>query len=104
MANVYKGTGVKIARLPGIQPELDKAAAVILARAKAGAARHVDTSLYLNSLKVGTTPGKSGVVDREVYSDDPGAIAIEFGHLATGKRGVSWVAGHRVLLNAVYGA
>lgn len=104
MATVYKGTGVKIARLPGIQPELDKAAAVILARAKAGAAQRANTSHYLNSLKVGTVPGRSGVVDREVYSDDPGAIAIEFGHLATGKRGATWVPGQRILLNALYGA
>lgn len=104
MANVYKGTGVKIARLPGIQPELDKAAASVLSRAKGLAAQRANTTQYLNSLKSGTTPGKSGVVDREVYSDDPGAIAIEFGHLAGGKRGATWVPGQRILLNALYGA
>ena len=103
MANVYNGAGVKIARLPGIQPELDKAAMEILARAKAGAARHADTKHYLKSLKVGSTPGPRGVVDREVYSDDPGAIAIEFGHVAEGKRGATWVPGQRILLNALYG-
>lgn len=103
MANVYDGAGVKIARLPGIQPELDTAAAKILARAKAGAARHVDTKHYLKSLKVGATPGQRGVVDREVYSDDPGAVAIEFGHVARGKHGATSVPGQRILLNAVYG-
>lgn len=104
MATVYKGTGVKIARLPDIQTELDSAAAEILARAKTGAAQHADTKHYLNSLKVGSTPGPSGVTDREVYSDDPAAVAIEFGHLAEGKKGVSWVPGQRILLNALYGA
>lgn len=104
MANVYDGTGVKIARLPGIQTELDGAAAEILARAKAGAARHADTKHYLKSLKMGPISGPRGVVDREVYSDDPAAIAIEFGHLAKGKRGVAWVPGQRILLNALYGA
>jgi hypothetical protein len=103
MATVYAGTGVKIARLPGIQPELDKAAAAVLARAKGLAAQHAKSTHYLNSLKSGPTPGKSGVVDREVYSDDPGALAIEFGHLAAGKRGASWVPGQRILLNALYG-
>jgi hypothetical protein len=48
-------------------------------------------------------PGKRGVVDRLVYADDPGAIAIEFGHLAQGKRGATWVPGQRILLNALYG-
>lgn len=104
MSTIYKGTGGKIARLPGIQPELDSAAAKILARAKAGASQHVRSGHYLNSLKVKTARGKAGVIDREVYSDDPGAVAIEYGHLAEGKSGPTWVPGHRVLINAVYGA
>lgn len=104
MATVYAGTGTKIARLPGIQPELDKAAAQVLARAKGLASQHVKSAAYMNSLQMGTTPGAAGVIDREVYSDDPGAVAIEFGHLARGKGGGTWVPGHRVLLNALYGA
>ena len=104
MAEVFKGAGTKIARLPGVQPELDKAAATVLARAKGLAAQRAKSTRYLNSLKSRPTPGKSGVVDREVYSDDPGAIAIEFGHLATGKKGATWVPGQRILLNALYGA
>lgn len=104
MANVYRGAGVKIARLSGVQPALDTAAAKVLSRARAGASRHVDTTHYLQSLKVRTIPGRAGVVDREVYSDDPGAIAIEFGHLAAGKHGATWVPGQRILLNALYGA
>lgn len=102
MAKVYGGTGIKIAKLSGVQPELDSAASSILARAKAGASRHVDTTHYLQSLKTRPTPGKRGVVDREVYSDDPGAVAIEFGHLASGKHGATWVPGQRILLNALY--
>lgn len=104
MAKVYKGVGVKLARLPGVQPELDKAAAVILSRAKGLAAQHAKSTRYLNSLKTASVPGKSGVIDRMVYSDDPGAVAIEFGHLATGKHGATWVPGQRILLNALYAA
>lgn len=103
MAKVYKGVGIKLAKLPDIQTELDSAAAEILERAKTGAAQHADTKHYLNSLKMGSTPGPSGVVDREVYSDDPAAIAIEFGHLAEGTHKVTWVQGQRILLNALYG-
>lgn len=101
MADVYGGTGVKIARLPGVQPELEAAAQKILARAKSGAAPHVETGHYISSLGVRPTPGKSGVVDREVYSDDPASVAIEFGHFA-GHSG-HWVPGQRILLNALYG-
>lgn len=104
MAKVYGGTGTKIAKLPGVQPELDSAASSILARAKAGASQHVATTHYLQSLKTRPVPGKRGVVDREVYSDDPGAVAIEFGHLAAGKHGATWVPGQRILLNALYGS
>ena len=47
MAKVYKGVGVKLARLPGVQPELDKAAAAILARAKGLAAQHALSLIHI---------------------------------------------------------
>ena len=103
MAQVYSGCGTMIARLPGVQPELDKAAGAILARAKAAAAAHVKSSSYLNSLGVGSIPGKNGVIDREVFAADPAAIPIEFGHISRGKDGATWVPGQRILLSAVYG-
>lgn len=103
MASVHKGAGTKIARLPGLQPELDKAARAILVRAQGAAATREDSGAYLRSLGIQAVPGKRGVVDRLVYADDPGAVAIEFGHLAQGKRGATWVPGQRILLNALYG-
>lgn len=102
MARVYDGTGRKLAKLDTVQAELDNAAAELLERAKEGAARHANTKHYLKSLKVRSIPGEKGVMDREVYSDDPGAVAIEFGHLAAGKHGATWVQGQRILLNALY--
>lgn len=100
MAQVFAGVGTKLAKLPGLQPELDKAAGSILNRAKAHAAGRTDSGAYMSSLKVKAVPGKKGVKDREVYSDDPGAIPIEFGHISEGGK---WVPGQRILLRAVYG-
>lgn len=99
MAQVYKGAGTKVAKLPGIQPELDKAARTILNRAKGLAARRADSGRYLRSLNAVTVPGKKGVKDRLVYSSDPGAIPIEFGHIS---RSGKWVPGQRILLSALY--
>lgn len=100
MADVYGGTGVKIARLPGVQPELEAAAQKILARARGGASPHVETGHYISSLGVRSIPGKSGVIDREVYNDDQAAVFIEYGHAT---RDGGWVPGQRILLNALYG-
>lgn len=103
MATVYKGVGVKIAKLPGVQPTLDTAADVILARAEALATARVDTGSYLKSLGTRKIRGERGVMDREVYADDPAALSIEFGHLAEKKKGApTWVPGQRILLNALY--
>lgn len=103
MATVYKGAGTSVAKLPGIQPELDKAARSILNRAKAAAAGRVKSGAYMRSFGVEPTPGKKGVTDRLVYNDDPGAVPIEFGHLATGEGGMAWVPGQRIFLTALYG-
>lgn len=100
MATVFKGVGTKLAKLPGIQPELDTAAAAILARAQSHASSRSDSGAYMSSLGVGVVAGKKGVKDREVYSDDPGAIPIEFGHISAAEK---WVPGQRILLRALYG-
>lgn len=100
MAQVFAGAGTKVAKLPGVQPELDKAARSILNRAKGLAARRADSGAYLRSLNAMAVPGKKGVTDRIVYSSDPGSIPIEFGHVS--KSG-QWVPGQRILLRALYG-
>lgn len=97
---VFKGSGTQVAKLPSVQPLLDRGAAKILAKAKQNAAVHFKTGEYSNSLGVASVPGKKGVVDRMVYSTDPAAVPIEFGHLTKGGR---FITGQRILLNALYG-
>lgn len=99
MATVYKGTGLKMAKLPGVQGALDVAAARVMARAKANIAGHTDTGHYAASLHVQTVPGRSGVKDRLVVAGDPAAIAIEYGHFA--RDGKTYVAGLHPLGKAI---
>lgn len=98
---VFKGAGTNVAKLPGVQAELDKGAQKVLVRAKANAAAHFKTGAYSASLGVAVVPGKRGVKDRMVYSSDPAAVPIEFGHVAADGRVVQ---GQRILLDALYGA
>ena len=105
MAQVFKGAGTKIAKLPGIQPELDAAAAKIKARAAAAIASSAQnpTGSYAASLKVIPARGRNGVRDRLVVADDPAAVHIEYGHLARGANGGTWVPGEFPLTRAVGG-
>lgn len=98
---IYRGAGTKVAKLPGVQAELDKGAQKVLVRAKTNAAAHFKTGAYSASLGVAVVPGKRGVKDRMVYSSDPAAVPIEFGHVAADGRVVQ---GQWILLNALYGA
>ena len=102
MAQVYNGAGTKVAKLPGVQPALDAAAAKVLANAKTLAAGHVDTGAYVESLGVEKTPGKKGVTDRLVYSDDPAAAHIEYGYISRGKP-PRYVPGQFILTKAARG-
>lgn len=102
MAQVYNGSGTKVAKLPGVQPALDTAAAKVLSTAKSLAAGHVDTGAYVGSLGVEKTPGKKGVVDRLVYSDDPAAAHIEYGYITRG-RPPRYVQGQFILTRAARG-
>lgn len=87
----------KVAHMSGIQPHLDRVAQQILGRARANAAAHAQTGEYMASLGV-----QRAGIDRLVYSDDPAAAAIEFGHVTRGKT-PKYVRGQRILLNALYG-
>lgn len=102
MAQVYKNAGIEVAQQVGDSDALDDAAGVVLDAAKVEAAKHRDTGHYIQSLGVAKVAGPRGVTDRVVYSDDPAALSIEFGHLTrkggTGKR--SWVPGKFILINA----
>ena len=92
MAKIFKNTGTKIAKLPGVQPTLDAAAAKILASATARASAHIKTTSYV-----------SGVMDRLVIATDPAAVHIEYGHLERSKTGGTWVPGQYILTRAIRG-
>ena len=103
MAQIFKNAGTKIARLPGVQPTLDAAAAKILANATALASAHIKTTSYVNSLKVQPARGRSGVMDRLVIATDPAAVHIEYGHLQRSKTGGTWVPGQYILTRSIRG-
>lgn len=92
MAEVDRDVGVIVARMVGDSAALDDAAeafrADVVAAAPVGKVRG---GAFRSSIKVERVPGRSGVTDRLIYSDDPGARAIEYGH--EGPDG-EWVPGH----------
>lgn len=103
MAKVYPGTGVKMAKLPGVQAELDAAAAKVEANARALAASHVRTGHYSSSFTVENVPGKSGVRDRMVTNTDEAALAIEYGHMTRSSHGKPgrYVPGQFILTRSI---
>lgn len=107
MAQVYKGTGTRIAKMVGNSAVMDTAAESIRAKATALAGQHRDTGAYSGNFKVARhrSPAGRGVVDRVVYNDHPAACAIEFGHFAVGADGTpgKWVPGQFNLTRAVMG-
>lgn len=104
MAEITKGLGTKIAKMPGLQPVLQAVASEVLARAIANAGAHADTSAYVSSLHVIPARGRNGVMDRLVVADDPAAVHIEYGHVAPSEKGGTWVPGQFILTNAIRGA
>lgn len=95
MARVFRNANGAAAHMPGVGPLLDKAAEEILGRARANAASHVRSGQYQASLGI-----SRGKLDRYVYSDDPQAIPIEFGHVTKSGR---YVPGQHILIDALHG-
>lgn len=99
MARVYKNAHVVAAEIVGESAAMDRVADRILTTAKGIAAGHVRTGDYLKSLNVAKVGRR--VKDRRIYSDDPDALAIEFGHMATRSDGSTyWVPGQFILIQA----
>ncbi|GAB2698379.1 DUF5403 family protein [Thalassiella azotivora] len=98
MAQVYRTAGIEAARIAGHSPDMDAGAAKVLATAKRIAAQHRVTGAYMARFGVATVKGKRGVLDREVYNDDPASMHIEKGHRARG--GGRWVQGLHILARA----
>jgi hypothetical protein len=83
MAQVYKGyngAGNQAARIAGQSAEMDVVAEALARRAREIAIAHSVTGNFFNSIDTAEIRGKRGVTDRIVYTDDPAAVSIEFGH------------------------
>ena len=104
MAEVFKGIGSQIARDKDIDlgPELDEVAREILAFAIGLAAEHVDTGDFARSLNISIDRSSPSRRDRLVYSDDPAALSIEYGHVQRNKDGTpgEFVEGLHILARA----
>lgn len=103
MAEVYPGLGDWLAQSEEIDldPALDEVAAKVLANAQSLAAQHVDTGAYAASLHVTVDRSSPSRRDRIVESDDPAAIAIEWGHVAHAADGAgTHVPGQHILARA----
>lgn len=97
---VNKGVGVIVARAAGEDRAMDEAADKVLLRALQIAQSHRLTGSYLKSFGVAELRGKKGVMDREVYNDDPAAHVIESGSVRRTKSGPRHIAGQFVLTKA----
>lgn len=101
MGRAFVNTRARViaAQITGDSDALDHAAVAIKMAVRFAAASNVDTGNYIRELSIVKVPGESGtgrgVMDRLVVANDPGAAAIEWGHLVRveGSRRVKWVPG-----------
>ena len=91
MATVYRRAQLDAAIICGKSFEMDRVANRVKFNLIAEAAKHNLTSAFMNSIHTATVPGQSGngrrVDDRAIYSTDPAALAINYGHIAWPKSG-----------------
>ena len=103
---IIRRAGIIAAQIAGESSAMDGAALAVKMAARSVAMRHRNTGAYINNLVVVSVPGESGtgrtVRDRLVVANDPGAAAIEWGHLIRhkGSRRVTWVPGQRIMTTA----
>lgn len=78
---------VVAARLAGGHPMMDEVAEMVAERVRGEAELIRDTGHLAASIQIASVWGPEGVRDRWVFSDDPGAAAIEYGYRdkATGR-------------------
>ena len=92
-----------VAGIAGLDPEMDRAAARVLAEIRSAAAPHNKEHDFARSFSVDRVRYR-GVTDRVVSSDDPAALSIEYGHMtrrAKGRRLRKWVPGLMIVNEAV---
>lgn len=89
----HRGAMSHVARMCGESSAMDVAAEKLKSAVQREAAGSIETSAFINSINVDEHPtpmgNNKGVRDRTVYSSDPGAYWIEYGHsgLITGENG-----------------
>ena len=89
MAQVYRRIELEAAIIASTREEFDHAAARVEKTAKALAPK--DTTDFARSIKRKTTTTPQGVHDQTIYSDDPAALSIEYGHITPAG---NYVPGH----------
>lgn len=101
MALVFRGAGVEAAKIAGRDPLLDRVAERMAALIRTTAAPNRDSGAYIASVTVKNVRGKSGVRDRLVTVNDPGAESIEWGRATgDGAGGTRWVPGQLIVTRA----
>lgn len=99
MATVMRGLGRYLARSNDInlETDLDRIAGEVEAYAVGLAAEHVRTGDFARSIQTRVDRISPSGRDRVVYSDDPNALSIEYGHNARTKDGIRPVDGLHIL-------
>lgn len=97
---IYSGIGTQVAKLVGTDRSMDAAAETVLAKAKQIARTHRQSGAYMDSFGYAPIKGKKGVIDREVFNEDPAAHIIESGYLRKTATGIQHVAGQFILTRA----
>lgn len=84
MATVDRMVHLPVSIMVGKSREMDRAAEGVRDRVIANAMRHRLSGAYIGSIKIGRVRGRQGngllVTDRLVFTTDPGALSIEYGH------------------------
>lgn len=83
MADVDRLVHMPVSEMVGESSEMDRFAEHVVRAVRATAAPNRKTGAYMESIKVKRIPGRgvaSYVSDRLIYSDDPEAVQIEWGH------------------------
>lgn len=95
------------ARIASQHPVMDLHAAKVEAALKANATKHRRTGDFARSIRTATanfTTDKGVVVkDRYVYSDDPAALSIEYGHKQDTKNGPKKIPGKHIFADTIRG-
>jgi len=85
MAHVDKSIELEAARIAANARDIAKTARSLAPKDTGDFARSIKRKVHITS---------QGVADQIIYSDDPAAPSIEFGHIIQGA--TTWVPGHHV--------